>query len=504
MSVETELKFRLPPRSHETIASLQIPGTTIGARSESNLVSTYFDTTKHKLKRHGFSLRVRRAGSKHVQTIKASVAANIGRGEWETDVKKNAPDLAKIGGTPLKRLASKKLGRKLKPIFQVSVHRVVVPVHTRGSEIEFAIDQGRVVAGNRSSRIEEIELELKSGQLADLFRIAKIVEQRYQAELYLRSKSEQGYDLLQGKREQTAFAEPVELNRDMLAKEAFGMIARSCVRHFAGNADAVRRGDPEGIHQMRVGLRRLRATIAVFSKILPHAGTDKIKAELKWLTSELAAARDLDVFVGEEIRPAAQDLMPRRAGKAIEDEFTAKRDQAFERAKKALASERFRLLLLNVHEWIELAQRNDPDDDANQPIVKFARELLHRRVRKIDKQGRQLAKLSARQRHKLRIGVKKIRYAVDFFESLFPKSRQRALSRLSRHLKKIQDSLGSLNDFVSHRKMAADAALKGPPRHRRGRAFALGVVVGREDEAAKALMEVAIKEVGKLRLQPYF
>ena len=321
------------------------------------------------------------------------------------------------------------------------------------------------------------------------------MEQKSQAELYLRSKAERGYDLARGKREQAMSAESIELDKDMPAADAFRVIAHSCVRHFSGNADAIRDGDPEGVHQMRVGLRRLRAAITLFSKLLRDGQTDAIKAELKWLTNELAPAREIDVFVEEEIRPAAGE--PQRGFRAIEAEFAAKRDRAFDRAKKAIGSERFRTLLLDVLEWIEETDSHSRAD-GRMPIGKFATDVLHRRLRKVRKEGERLAELSARERHKLRIKVKKIRYAGDFFESLFSRRRRKALARLSRHLKKIQGALGSLNDFAAHRQMATDAALQAPPQNRRARAFAAGVIVGREDETAKPLLKKAGKEFGKL------
>jgi CHAD domain-containing protein len=121
-------------------------------------------------------------------------------------------------------------------------------------------------------------------------------------------------------------------------------------------------------------------------------------------------------------------------------------------------------------------------------------------ARKLLKQGRDLDRLSVHERHKFRIAVKKIRYAVEFFESLFPgKRKRRQIGRLSKHLKEIQDALGSLNDFIAHRKLAADVALKAPVQNRRARAFVSGVVLGREEEAAKPLMKIAIREVRKLR-----
>jgi inorganic triphosphatase YgiF len=499
MGVETELKFRVKPSKLKMLGRWQIPGGKIGEGTESDLVSTYFDTGRHKLKRHGLSLRIRRAGDKQIQTIKSAPGAQFGRGEWETEIGGDIPDLGKIEGTPLERLASKKLRRKLKPIFETSVHRTTLPFRTNRSEIELAVDRGRLVVGRRSSPIEELELELKKGDPDDLFRLARTVGRKAQAELYFRTKSERGYDLAFGKNGRAVYAEPIELREDIEAGEAFRIIGRSTFRHFAANVDAVQNLDPEGIHQMRVGLRRLRAAISLFSRMLSGGPTEKIKAQLKWLTSELAPAREIDVFVTEKIGRPVRDVVPRLGGKAIEREFAARRTEALERARKAVSSERCRTLLVDVLEWIEL--RNTVHrKDARTPIGKFAADVLHRRVRKLLKEGRYLDRLSVRERHKFRIAVKKIRYAVEFFESLFPgKHERKQIVRCSRHLKNIQDALGSLNDVVAHQKLAADVALKAPVQNGRARAFGSGIVLGREDEAVKPLMKIAIREVRKLR-----
>jgi inorganic triphosphatase YgiF len=498
MAVETELKFRIPGRNLKTLTKSQIAGGNVGERTESDLVSTYFDTGKYKLKRHGLSLRVRRDGEKQIQTVKRANAAQFGRGEWETEIGDDVPDLGKADGTPLEQFARKKLRRKLKPIFKTSVHRITLPVRTKQSEIDLAIDLGSIKAGRRSSPVKELELELKSGRLIDLFRIAKAIERKSGAELDLQSKAERGYDLADGNDKHVVFAEAIELDSDMTVDEAFRAIARSAVRHFSGNADAVRNSDPEGIHQMRVGLRRLRAEISLFSKLLSGARTQKIKAELKWLTGELAPARELDVFVNENIEPAKHDALLRPGGKAIRQEFSKRRDQAFARAGKAVNSERFRKLLIDTLEWIE-SRQTIATDQASMPVSKFAADVLHRRIRKVRKDGRDLDKMSPLARHRLRIRVKKIRYAVEFFETLFPSKREKKqLARLSRHLKKIQDALGALNDFVAHREMVVDTALRASRQPRRALAFASGVVLGREDQAVRPLMKVAAKEVRAL------
>ncbi|HZC95419.1 MAG TPA: CHAD domain-containing protein [Bradyrhizobium sp.] len=498
MGVETEIKFRVPTRNLNALAHLKVTGSRVGERSESDLISTYFDTRKQKLRRHGLVLRVRQSNGKHIQTIKQVSAGHFDRGEWESEIKDGRPDLGEADGTPLQRLASKKLRRNLRPIFKTSVRRTTVPVRTKRSEIELAVDHGEILAGGRSSRIEEVELELKSGHRRDLFLVARAVEQKLAAELYLRDKAERGYDLVDNKGERAVFAEPVELDDGMSAIQGFKAIAHSALRHFSGNIDAVRDLDPEGVHQMRVGLRRLRAAISLFSKMLTGAKTEQIKAELKWLTNQLAPAREIDVFLQEKVGSVARKVHPRRGVKAIEAEFTDRRDDALERAKSAVDSRRCRALLVELLEWIEA--QDGGGEEAKLEVGEFAADLLKRHIRKARKDGKTLQDMSPRERHKLRIKVKKIRYAVGFFESLFPGKRaQKQLGRLSRHLKKIQGALGSLNDYIADSKMAANAALNAPPQDRRARAFASGFIVGREDEQTKPLMKAASKEVRGLR-----
>jgi inorganic triphosphatase YgiF len=498
MSSEIELKFRVPPRKLAFLGNARIAGSSAGSRSKQELVSTYFDTAKHKLQQRGLTLRVRRSDDGYVQTVKSADSGRLARGEWEAKVEGGVPDLRKVKDTPLEPLASKKLHRKLKPVFRTDVRRVVVrPVSVKQSKIELAVDRGSLVAGRRSRPIAEFELELASGRPLDLFDLAKSLERRTGAELDLRSKAQQGYRLVDDDKDVAIHAEPVELDGDLTAAEAFNVIAHSTLRHFSANADAVRDEDAEAIHQMRVGLRRTRAAISLFGRILPRASTEKIKAELKWLTNELAPAREIDVFIKEQLHPKARTIDPRRGARAIERQFAAKKADAFRRAREALNSSRFRRLLIDVLEWLE-TRDSRASGEANQDIGWFASDLLYRRIRKAHKAGRSLADLSTGERHKLRIRIKKIRYAIDFFESLYLTKGRQDLANLSDRLKAIQDALGALNDFNAHREMVTEVALNAPPADRRARAFASGIVVGEEREAAKTLIKTASKELRRL------
>jgi inorganic triphosphatase YgiF len=498
MPLEPELKFRVPNGRLRSVAEMRIKGARLGRRTDSKIDSTYFDTPKQKLRRCGLALRVRRLGDEFRQTVKSSAVGGFARGEWEAELSDGAPSFRDFHDTPLEAIATKKLKRKLEPIFRTSVDRVARPLDVGASEIELAVDHGKLLAGRRTRPIEEYELELKKGRAVDLFRIAREFERRAGGELDLRSKSERGYLLASGDTRIAVHAESIELSSEMTASEAFDVIAFSALRHFTSNADGVRQSDPEAVHQMRVGLRRLRAAISLFGTVLPPASTEKIKAELKWLTRELAPAREIDVFLKEKIKPLERFAEPKRGVRAIEKQFSNRRKQAFGRARVALATARYRKLAIDVLEWLD-TRKADAVRKSDTPVGKFAERVLRRRIKKVRKEGVDLADLSAPQRHKLRIKIKKIRYAFDFFRSLYTADMQDDFKRLSKHSKKSQDALGALNDFIAHREMAADAALHAPRRDRRARAFASGLLVGEEREASRTLLKVASKAIRKLK-----
>ena len=303
------------------------------------------------------------------------------------------------------------------------------------TELELAIDHGEISSGRKSEPIAEFELELKKGLASDLFRIARRLQHRTEAELELRSKAERGYQLANGNNQVAHHTEPIELTKKMTAREAFNVIAYSSLRHLSGNAEGVRGLDAEFVHQMRVGLRRLRVAISLFGNILPGPSTAKIKDELKWLTSELGPAREMDVFLKEQIKPLNRAIAPRRGVRAIEREFAAKRQKAFQKARDALETPRYRRLLSDVLEWLETRKSRDMKE-AETPINTFVGELMQRRVHKAQKEGRRLVDLPARERHRLRIKIKKVRYAVDYFKSLYPPKAHDELEKLSVRLKK--------------------------------------------------------------------
>jgi inorganic triphosphatase YgiF len=496
MGQEVELKLEVPPRAIARLKRLRTLHRH-GRAEEKDLVSVYFDTAGHTLRRHGMSLRVRHIGDKRVQTVKANgqnAAGLFNRSEWEKRIHSDTPDLRAASRTALGGLVTRKLAHALKPVFETQVHRTVVPLDGGASRIELTLDRGEVRLGRKSAPISEIELELKRGRPADLFAVARKLAEAVPARFAVRSKADRGYALVGREPPAAVRARAIALDRDMSSGAAFRVIALGCLHHLAANEPAVRDQDPEGVHQMRVGLRRLRAAIALFADLLDDDETARIKAELKWLTGELGPARDLDVYVTGNIKPLHRTLPAKRHIESLQGDLEARRKGAFDHAAKTVLSARYRALVLDTLAWIEGGEWTTSDDELikarrRRRARDFAREELARRLKKVSKRAKRLAKLDAHRRHKLRIGIKKLRYAADFFTALFcGRKAAKRLRRFTRGLKQLQDRLGALNDIAVHQKLACRYV---GARARRQRAFAIGLVSGREQSRVGPLREAA-------------
>ena len=195
-----------------------------------------------------------------------------------------------------------KFRRKLKPQFETRVRRTVFSLERDGAVIELALDVGTIETGVASMRLCEIELELQRGDKTQLFEVARLISRALPTQLALTSKSERGYRLLNDVHGAPVKFAAVSLTPEMTTRDAFREIGLACLRQIAGNEPAVLKDDAEGVHQMRVGLRRLRTAISLFSAILQDRQTEQIKAELKWITGELGPARELDVLVAHVVK----------------------------------------------------------------------------------------------------------------------------------------------------------------------------------------------------------
>jgi CHAD domain-containing protein len=226
-----------------------------------------------------------------------------------------------------------------------------------------------------------------------------------------------------------------------------------------------------------------------------------IKRDLKWLAGKLGPVRDLDVFLNTKVQRLA-GAQPSISGLSdLTRELNYRRDLAAEAARSAISSPRYRLLVLNALEWIEDGRwLKKASIHGNQRTRPYAVQLFDRRTKKAKKRLKKVGKLSVHDRHKLRIAMKKLRYTVYFFESLFVDSANaKALSRYKDHLETIQDSLGALNDIAVHQKLLTKLGTEGQERKPRLVSFAAGVVVGSEQGEVGPLLDVAKNAARKVR-----
>jgi inorganic triphosphatase YgiF len=503
---EIELKLEVPAnRIARLTRSSLLSGGSAAPRKPATLVSVYFDTKKQKLRDKGLSLRVRRIGPRRVQTLKEDAgdnAALFARHEWEQEIESDQPQLDALQHTTLAPLLGKKLRRRLLPLFETRIQRTVYPIRSGESEIELTIDKGKIEAGRKSSPLCEVELELKRGEIDDLFEAARKLAKEVPFQLAVSSKAERGYSLIAGKKPEAVKAVPVVLTPEFTCADAFRSIARSCLRQLVANQPAMLRADVEGLHQMRVALRRLRAAISLFSDMLVDRQTQQMKSRFQWIGGELGPAREFDVFIRRVLMPVAQHN-PNGPGVAVlTEDLEAQRKEAFERACAAVQSERFRDLMLDIAAWIETGDWSRNTDARAKAlretsITALAADELNRRRKQVLKKGGRLKQLDIHRRHKLRIQAKKLRYAAEFFAGAFPgkKAKERREDFVSA-LELLQDALGDLNDISVHEGLTeriADAP-KSNGKGRKGRAkkaFAAGRLAGREEARVASVLKDA-------------
>lgn len=500
---ETELKLAVSPDDMEKLrSSPAIAARATGKAATKTLESTYYDTADRRLAARLVTVRVRKVGDRFLQTVKgAPDRDSLGRAEWECPVDGPTPDLSRVTDAEALDLLGPVGESDLLPLFTTVVERTTQLV-TMGkgdadgdadgesaAGIEIAFDRGDIRTPDGGSvPISEVELELRSGSPAALYDLALELAKAAPLRLDPRTKASRGYALADGQGVEVVKAGKLELDADTTVEAAFARILRTCINHMAANeAAAVAGEDPEGVHQMRVALRRLRSALALFRDFIPADQYDRLAGEVKWLAGKLGPARDWDVFLTELLEPVRWSF--HRAdghGKPLLDDIDAlaaaaraKRDRAYEAAREAILSERYTAFLLKAGAWVESrgwrAQRvSERSARLFEPVEALADHMLTRRARKARRAGQGFADLSVAERHELRIALKKLRYAAEFFRSLHDDKPAR---RYIQQLSAFQDALGHLNDVATATRLLHELHDDGS-RPAPGEPRAAGIVIG--------------------------
>jgi triphosphatase len=491
--LETELKFEIDAAGAKALAK-HLDLASLGQTRK--LRSVYYDTPETDLRDHGLTLRVRDDGKRRIQTVKQSVLGGSGihRGEWETVLGAGSgsalsPDLDAAARTPLGEVLSRRELAFVRPAFEVEVKRVTRNIEVDGAIIEIALDYGCARAEDRRG---------EAGPARALFDLARAFLEVAPLDLSFTTKAARGYALLDEAELAATPAINPPIKDGASAGQAFQTIAGAALAQIAANARVLADARlVEAVHQLRIGVRRLRSALSLFGPMLADAESKGVKAELEWLAGELDAARDLDVFGAEVFQPALK-REPELVGLlAFGARLTAAREEAYDRAQTAVGSLQFRALTLAALAWIEAGDWCASQDPMraglrDRPATTLAAEEFQHRRRKIVKKGKDLVAMAPAERHKLRIRVKRLRYACGFFESLYSGKAAKAQKTFSAAARDLQDSLGALTDIAFSRDLAVRVAgLKegADPRQ----AFAAGALVGQAAAPTRARLKAAVR-----------
>lgn len=192
MAEELEIKLTLAPDSAEQVLAW-ITEKQSGELSSKHLLNRYYDTPDQMLNQQRAALRVRQAGTHYIQTLKTKgefVAGAHRRNEWEWPVPGADLSLGVLADTPI---ADRVNLAELEVVFENNFERQSVILEKGDASVEFALDRGKILAGDKALDLAEVEFELKSGDSRALMALAAELSERAPMFLNLVSKAEQGY-----------------------------------------------------------------------------------------------------------------------------------------------------------------------------------------------------------------------------------------------------------------------------------------------------------------------
>lgn len=500
--METELKLKVSPanvaalRKHKLFKSLALDSPT-----KHDLHDTYYDTPKLDLWHNGLTLRVREEAGCWTQTIKTAAEgypALHERGEWEIELPSIEPDRKELK----RRLKAKKMAAllndpdildKLHPVFTNIVLRTTWNLKLpSGLVVACSLDTGALHAGGSNIPIGELEFEIKRGNPTELFELALALHQEVALEIANDSKAARGYSMLETIAPKPFEALPVHLTKKMHLEEAFQCMGLNCLQQLEANVPGVLKKCAESLHQMRVGLRRLRSLLDIFSKLAPlpistHESID-------WLTVALGTARDWDVLTNSTL-PAihGEDL-----GALVK--FAGERAQSLhQNLVVTLRDRRYTELLLHLNCWFFGRKwRKDSKLPTNSMLASRAKTamvpFLKKGQRRLRKRILALKKPDEAARHRVRIAAKKARYSAEFFKYLIPR---KPVEQYIQTLSELQDKLGHLNDLSVGLHLLAELEQENSSNDI---TYALGYLRG-TSEIEKSRLNCALHAVARSRIK---
>jgi inorganic triphosphatase YgiF len=462
---EVELKLLASPAAIERIRADPVMARYARNRGVVRRLDTvYYDTPDRALFRHRSSLRVRRDGTRYIQSLKLACTngSPFARQQWEARVDTPAPDLARL---PAEICALGELAESdLAPVFVTRLRRHLQRLAFDGAEVEIAFDEGTVEAGEHGQQLIEIELKLKCGDSGALYDVGMQLLDVAPLRLGTLSKAERGYALAFNAMPKVTKAERSAISAKHCVDDVIAVVMSAAQQHLLSNQAVLEYGrDPEGVHQTRVALRRLRSACSLLRKEVPSPAFQAFGAEAKWLMQVLGPARDWDVFATATL--ARLEGVCDMSFDGLRQAAEPHRVSSYARLREALMDPRYTRFQLSLRRWIERRSwRTEVPSEAldalTEPASGLAVRVLERLHRKAVKKGAHFARLEPEARHDLRVTLKKLRYAAEFFLPVF--AGQASAKRYVARLSMLQDALGHANDSAGMQSLLRVAVQAAP------------------------------------------
>ena len=497
---ELELKFAVPSYQQSALRK----NIDTKTAQQQRLSAYYFDTPNQDLAKKGIALRIRFEDSQWVQTLKTAGDGVAKRVELNTvlsltgtpdtlDVSSLVPDASLITEpTVVAQLTNimplDELAQALTVQYFTDVQRTSRQIKKNNSRIEIAYDIGKVGIGHLNSQkpannpgltqsdIHEIEFELLEGDPSDLIEVAKTWCKKYKLYLSTVTKAQRGSLLLANKQ----FAEPVKADLAVLqlhkgiSQFAFlQAVVNNCLVQILPNASAIAEGSPDGnlVHQLRVGIRRLRTALKHFKFAQDYIDPNWLMV-LKQTFSLLGEYRDKEI-----LQIKTQPLLESVGAPHVEWS-TAVDIMPID----AVRANDFQILLLELIGFTHLPVPAD-SPKAKAPVAKKLEKLFTAIAAASDK----FASLDTESQHGVRKDLKSLRYVSEFAAPLFAsqtngkKGKKAAeLNAFLQYLEPAQDVLGEYNDNVVGHANYLEKAKTDP-----NALFAVGWFSGREQASAE-------------------
>ncbi|MDX8393972.1 MAG: CHAD domain-containing protein [Mariprofundales bacterium] len=469
-TTEHEIKLRLHDKS-QSLAIQQHPLLQNLICHYQELRSIYLDTLDVQLQQQDIGLRLRCQDGKWLQTLKTKgimVGGLFSRHELETPIAEAKPDFVVLAADPYgKFVVRKKIRKQLQPLFETIFTRQCWHINYKGMCIEVALDTGFVRCGKKTTPLLELELELVTNSdtdIANLYSFTRKLCANIDVRMEYNSKAAKGYAL----RFTVPKPQPYKTNMLVLVdtlsvEESFINILQYCLQHIQYNAQAILfNDDPKGVHQLRVALRRMRTCFHFFANIIPRFSSKKLEQKYHFLLSVLGINRDTDAFYLDSIKPLLIEIPELQT---LADYVLHKRRIALQNTRDLLDSAQYTHFMLYFGQWLaKKSWRKDCKAEAlTQSLCDYVPTRLifyQQRMQYYEHKDDIIS--DEKMLHKLRIDVKKLRYASEFFASSIAKNKKEIKQNKAHNksLAELQHILGVIHDHYTGKKTLAKILLE--------------------------------------------